>query len=152
MDSLESASTTDVSIWRPGPVQYLLSRRPFPSREGTNPILNYLGSGSSPGLLVALIHGGVNFRCEYKTRLRKPMRLLEHTFLGLGTGEFYFEKATFAPGEPVYLYFKLVNDGPDTIEIFASDPEQPFCSRIRSRSCAIPPLRLNVRPSRTPVA
>lgn len=44
------------------------------------------------------------------------------------TGEFYLEKATFAPGEPVYLYLKLVNDGSDTVEIFASDPEQPFCS------------------------
>ena len=37
VDSLESASTTDVSIWRPGTIQYFLSRRPFSSREGTNP-------------------------------------------------------------------------------------------------------------------
>lgn len=44
------------------------------------------------------------------------------------TSEFYLEKATFAPGEPVFLYLKLVNYGPDTVEIFASDPEQPFCS------------------------
>lgn len=43
-------------------------------------------------------------------------------------GEFYLEKATFAPGEPVFLYLKLVNHGPGTVEIFASDPEQPFCS------------------------
>jgi hypothetical protein len=38
VDSLESASTTDVSIWRPGTVQYFLNRRPFSSCEGTNPI------------------------------------------------------------------------------------------------------------------
>jgi hypothetical protein len=73
MDSLESASTTDVSILRPGTVQYFLSRRPFSSREGTNPILNYFGSGSSPWLLVVLIHGGVNFRCEYTIRLRNAI-------------------------------------------------------------------------------
>jgi len=51
VDSLESASTTDVSILRPGTVQYFSSRRPFSSREGTNPILNYFGSGSSPWLV-----------------------------------------------------------------------------------------------------
>ena len=44
------------------------------------------------------------------------------------TGEFYFEKATFAPAEPVYLHLKVVNDGPDTVEILAADPQQPFCS------------------------
>lgn len=38
------------------------------------------------------------------------------------------EQATFAPGEPVFLYLKLVNHGPDTVEIFGPDPEQPFCS------------------------
>ena len=43
-------------------------------------------------------------------------------------GEFYLEKATFAPGEPVFLYLKLVNQGPNAVEISTSDPEQPFCS------------------------
>ena len=33
------------------------------------------------------------------------------------TGEFYLDKATFAPGEPVFLYFKLSNKGSDTVEI-----------------------------------
>ena len=33
-----------------------------------------------------------------------------------------------APGEPVFLYLKLVNYEPEAVEIFASDPEHPFCS------------------------
>lgn len=44
------------------------------------------------------------------------------------TGEFYLEKTTFAPGEPVFLYFKLSNEGPDTVQVSTADPEQPFCS------------------------
>ena len=100
VDSLESASTTDVSIWRPGTVQYFLSRRPFSSRDGTNPILNYLGSGSSPWLLAASSHSGVNFRCEYTTRLRNPMRLLEHTFLGLGYRRVLFRESNVCA--PIY--------------------------------------------------
>jgi hypothetical protein len=43
-------------------------------------------------------------------------------------GEFYLEKTTFAPGEPVFLYFKVVNNGPDSVGICPSDPEQPPCS------------------------
>jgi hypothetical protein len=46
------------------------------------------------------------------------------------SGEFYLEKTTFAPGEPVFLYFKLSNNGPDTVEIVDPDPEQPFCSGV----------------------
>ena len=45
-------------------------------------------------------------------------------------GEFYLEKTTFAPGEPVFLYFKVSNNGPDTVEIAKPDPEQPFCSGV----------------------
>jgi hypothetical protein len=44
------------------------------------------------------------------------------------SGEFYLEKTTFAPGEPVFLYLKLSNNGPDTVKIVNPDPEQPFCS------------------------
>lgn len=43
------------------------------------------------------------------------------------TGQFYLEKETFARGEPVFLYFSLVNKGLDTEMI---DPEQSFCSGI----------------------
>ena len=46
------------------------------------------------------------------------------------SGEFYLEKTTFAPGEPVFLYFKLSNNGPDAVEVVEPDPEQPFCSGI----------------------
>jgi hypothetical protein len=40
------------------------------------------------------------------------------------------EKTTFAPGEPVFLYLKLSNNGPDTLEVVNPDPEQPFCSGV----------------------
>ncbi|HWY68956.1 MAG TPA: HEAT repeat domain-containing protein [Terriglobales bacterium] len=46
------------------------------------------------------------------------------------SGEFYLEKTTFAPGEPVFLYFKLSNNGPDAVEVVDPDPEQPFCSGV----------------------
>jgi hypothetical protein len=46
------------------------------------------------------------------------------------TGQFYLEKETFARGEPVFLYFSLVNKGLDTEMIVAIDPEQSFCSGI----------------------
>jgi hypothetical protein len=44
------------------------------------------------------------------------------------TGQFYLEKETFARGEPVFVYFSLVNHGSDTAMIVAVDQEQPFCS------------------------
>jgi hypothetical protein len=44
------------------------------------------------------------------------------------TGQFYLEKEAFARGEPVFVYFSLVNHGSDTVMIVAVDEEQPFCS------------------------
>jgi hypothetical protein len=44
------------------------------------------------------------------------------------TGEFYMEKETFAPGEPVFLYFKLSNHGPDAIRLESPFVDQPSCS------------------------
>jgi hypothetical protein len=46
------------------------------------------------------------------------------------TGSFYLEKATFARGEPIFLYLSLVNKGPDTAEFAVGDPDQPLCSGI----------------------
>lgn len=46
------------------------------------------------------------------------------------TGSFYLEKATFARGEPIFLYLSLVNKGPDTAEFAISDPDQPLCSGV----------------------
>ena len=43
------------------------------------------------------------------------------------TGEFYLEKKTFAPGEPVFLYLKVSNHGPNAILMFEPDIDQPFC-------------------------
>jgi hypothetical protein len=45
------------------------------------------------------------------------------------TGEFYLEKTSFARGEPVFLYYRLANKGPDTVTVASTlDPEQPGCS------------------------
>jgi hypothetical protein len=46
------------------------------------------------------------------------------------TGEFYLEKATLARGEPVFLYFKISNQGPDTIQVLAPYLGQPACSGV----------------------
>ncbi|MGD0630185.1 MAG: hypothetical protein ABR987_12575 [Terracidiphilus sp.] len=46
------------------------------------------------------------------------------------TGEFYLEKAAFARGEPVFLYFKISNQGPNTIQILAPYLGQPACSGV----------------------
>jgi len=45
------------------------------------------------------------------------------------TANFRLDKTTFSVGEPVFLYFELVNHGPTTAMVLtAADPEQPFCS------------------------
>lgn len=44
------------------------------------------------------------------------------------TGEFYLEKDTFARGEPVFLYFRLSNLGPNAVLLFEPDIDQPMCS------------------------
>jgi hypothetical protein len=44
------------------------------------------------------------------------------------TGEFYLDKDTFVPGEPVFLYFKLSNNSLDAIQLASPDIDQPFCS------------------------
>lgn len=46
------------------------------------------------------------------------------------TGSFYLEKETFARGEPVFLYLKLMNHGPDTAEFTISNPDQHGCAGI----------------------
>jgi PBS lyase HEAT-like repeat len=61
-------------------------------------------------------------------------------------GEFYLEKTTFAPGEPVFLYFKLSNHGSSKVEIVNSDAEQPFCSGV-----SITVLRDPADPSACPI-
>lgn len=46
------------------------------------------------------------------------------------TSRFYLDKASFAQGEPVFLYFSLANNGLGTVMILPVDQEQPFCSGI----------------------
>ncbi len=43
------------------------------------------------------------------------------------SGEFYLEKSTYAPGEPIFLYFKVANDGTETENIHTAGPYS-FCS------------------------
>jgi hypothetical protein len=38
------------------------------------------------------------------------------------SGEFYLEKSTFARGEPIFLYFQVVNDGPKGENLHSADP------------------------------
>jgi hypothetical protein len=42
-------------------------------------------------------------------------------------GEFYLDKSAFVPGEPVFLYFKVANNGTNAENIQAADPYS-FCS------------------------
>ena len=63
------------------------------------------------------------------------MRWLAATFVigwsvvasGQLSGHFYLEKSTFAPGEPIFLYFEVLNDGPRPENIHSADPYS-FCS------------------------
>jgi len=47
--------------------------------------------------------------------------------VGQLSGHFYLEKSTFATGEPVFLYFQVVNDGPKGENFHSADPYS-FCS------------------------
>jgi len=47
--------------------------------------------------------------------------------LGQVTGHFYLEKSTFAPGEPVFLYFETTNSGTKAQYMQQADPYS-FCS------------------------
>jgi len=46
------------------------------------------------------------------------------------TARFFLDKANFARGEPVFLYFSLANRGPDPVMIVPVNQEQPSCSGI----------------------
>jgi len=46
------------------------------------------------------------------------------------TARFFLDKPNFARGEPVFLYFRLANRGPDTVMIVPVNQEQPYCSGI----------------------
>jgi hypothetical protein len=49
------------------------------------------------------------------------------------TGKFYLEKSQFSPTEPVFVYFKLTNNGSAPIDISTPDPEQPMCAGVSNR-------------------
>ena len=57
------------------------------------------------------------------------------------TGQFYFEKTSFARWEPVFLLYRLTNSGQTSVIVASTlDPGQPFCSghSIRVSSDPVP--------------
>ena len=50
------------------------------------------------------------------------------------------EKSTFAPGEPVFLYFEVTNDGPKSVNLLQADPYS-FCSGYQVSVSSDPGLR-----------
>jgi uncharacterized protein YciI len=46
---------------------------------------------------------------------------------GQVSGRFFLEKKTFAPGEPVFLYFETTNNAADAQDVAHADP-YAFCS------------------------
>lgn len=59
---------------------------------------------------------------------------------GQVSGQFYMEKSTFAPGEPVFLYFEVTNDGPKSVNLLQADPYS-FCSGYQVSVSSDPGLR-----------
>jgi hypothetical protein len=43
------------------------------------------------------------------------------------TGRFYLDKETYAPGEPVFLYFEVTNSGSEALNVYQAHPYS-FCS------------------------
>jgi len=64
---------------------------------------------------------------------------------GQVTGRFFLEKPTFAPGEPVFLYFEVTNTGTETQNLSHADPYS-FCSGYEVRVSADSPPNLNCTP------
>jgi hypothetical protein len=70
------------------------------------------------------------------------------------TSEFYLEKTTFAPGEPVFLYHKITNHQTPPQTITPDDPQQPECSGVRvtvsaDKSCSFWSCSIDGGPSPT---
>jgi HEAT repeat protein len=56
------------------------------------------------------------------------------------SGTFYFDKTTFAPGEPIFLYLKISNQGKSPKQINTTAlPEQPFCAGYEINISRNPP-------------
>jgi HEAT repeat protein len=56
---------------------------------------------------------------------------------GQVTGHFFLQKETFAPGEPVFLYFEATNSGTETQNLHQADPYS-FCSGYEIRVSSDP--------------
>ena len=64
---------------------------------------------------------------------------------GQVTGHFFLEKQTFAPGEPVFLYFETTNNGTEAQNVAHADP-YAFCSGYGIRVSNDSPSNLNCTP------
>jgi hypothetical protein len=58
---------------------------------------------------------------------------------GQVSGEFYLEKPVYARGEPIFVYFQAVNNGPTTERLYSADPNSPFCSAFQTVISTDPP-------------
>jgi len=54
------------------------------------------------------------------------------------SANYYLEKQTFAPGEPVFVYLQLSNVGPVAVRTPGFDPELPMCSGNSIKLSRIP--------------
>ena len=52
------------------------------------------------------------------------------------SGRFYLDREAYAPGEPVFLYFEVTNNGADAYNILAADPY----SFVRDTEYTYPPI------------
>ena len=86
--------------------------------------------------------------CELTIRLVAAALLMSWSVLATGqiSSHFYWEKSTFPPGEPIFLYFEVVNDGQEAENLHSADPYS-FSSGNKSRYRATqiqPPHALRV--------
>ena len=61
------------------------------------------------------------------------------------SGHFYLEKSTFAPGDPIFLYFEVVNDGPQAENLHSADPYS-FCSGYQIKVSSDPDFTSSCAP------
>jgi hypothetical protein len=52
---------------------------------------------------------------------------LSASVVAQASGNFYLDKSTFAPGEPIFLHFQATNNGPKSVNMEQADP-YTFCA------------------------
>jgi hypothetical protein len=62
------------------------------------------------------------------------------------SGDFHLEKSVFAPGEPIFLYFEVVNNGPQAENLHSADPYS-FCSGYQIKVSSDPDATSSCSPT-----